>query len=154
MEHTSKNLLLVSEIELVYKPKIKPFERLKLCSSKEVYKTLLDSWEDDNIELYEQFKFILLNKHNKVLGIVPISRGGINATLVDLRLIFATACKANATNIILAHNHPSGNLQPSQQDIQLTKKIVAAGEILDIKVIEHLIISNEGYYSFSEEGIM
>lgn len=154
MEHSSKNLLLVSEIELVYKPKIKPSERLKLCSSKEVYKTLLDSWEDDNIELYEQFKFILLNKHNKVLGIVPISRGGISGTIVDLRLIFATACKANATGIILAHNHPSGNLQPSQQDIQLTKKIVAAGEILDIKVMDHLIITKEGFRSFSDEGWM
>ena len=154
MEHSSKNLLLVSEIELVYKPKIKASERLKLCSSNEVYKTLLNSWDDNNIELYEQFKIILLNKNNKVLGIVPISRGGINATLVDLRLIFATACKANATNIILAHNHPSGNLQPSQQDIQLTKKIVAAGEILEIRVMDHLIITKEGFKSFSDEGWM
>jgi len=97
---------------------------------------------------------MLLNRAYKVLGIVPISRGGIGGTVVDLKLIFGTAFKAGASNIILAHNHPSGNLLPSNQDLALTKKIVAAGNIVDIKIIEHLIITNEGYYSFSDEGLL
>ena len=85
---------------------------------------------------------------------MPISRGGVSGTVVDLKLVFGTAMKAGASNIILSHNHPSGNLRPSPEDIQLTKKIVSAGNILDIKIFDHLIITNEGYYSFAEEGML
>ncbi len=154
MENPVNNLLLVSEIELVYKPKIKPSERLKITSSKTAYQIFLDGWDKNSIELYEQFKIMILNKGYKVLGVVPISRGGIDGTLVDLKLVFGTAFKAGASNIILAHNHPSGTLRPSDPDINLTKKLVTAGKILDCKIMEHLIISNEGYYSFADEGMM
>jgi len=154
MEQSVNNLLVVSEIQLVYKPKIKPSERLKVTSSKTAYQIFHDDWDKDSIELYEQFKIMLLNKGNKVLGIVPISRGGIDGTVVDLKLIFGTAMKAGASNIILAHNHPSGNLRPSHPDIAITKKLVTAGKILEVNIMEHLIISSEGYYSFADEGMI
>lgn len=154
MEQSVNNLLVVSEIQLIYKPKIKPSERLKVTSSKTAYQIFHDDWDKDSIELYEQFKIMLLNKGNKVLGIVPISRGGIDGTLVDLKLIFGTAMKAGASNIVLAHNHPSGNLRPSHPDIAITKKLVNAGKILEVNILEHLIISNEGYYSFADEGML
>ena len=103
MEQTVNNLLVVSEIELVFKPKIKPSERLKITSSKIAYDIFLDNWDKNTIELYEEFKIMILNKACKVLGIVKISRGGIDGTIVDLKLVFGTAFKAGASNIILAH---------------------------------------------------
>jgi len=95
---------------------------------------------------------MLLNKACKVLGIVTISQGGICGTVVDLRLLFAIALKACATSIIVAHNHPSANLTPSNNDIAITERIRQAGRILDIELRDHFIITEEGYYSFAEEG--
>lgn len=106
------------------------------------------------IGFLEEFKIILLNRANKVLGICPISLGGISGTIADPKLIFATALKASASGIILAHNHPSGNLKPSQVDIQLTKKLVEAGKFLDLGILDHLIIGSEGYLSFADEGLI
>ncbi|HTN21284.1 MAG TPA: JAB domain-containing protein [Pelobium sp.] len=154
MEQNVNSLLMVSEIELVYKPKIKPSERLKITSSKTAYEIFLDGWDKGSIEFYEQFKIMLLNKACKVLGVITISRGGIDGTFVDLKLVFGTAIKAGASNIILAHNHPSGNLRPSHPDINLTRKLVTAGKILEVQIIEHLIITSEGYYSFADEGLI
>lgn len=102
--------------------------------------------------MVEQFKVLLLNNANKVLGIADISTGGISSTVADPRIVFATALKANASKIILAHNHPSGNLQPSQTDKELTAKMKEGGRYLDLHVIDHLIITNDGYYSFGDQG--
>lgn len=100
--------------------------------------------------MVEQFKVLLLNTANKVLGISDISTGGVSSTVADPRIVFTTALKANASKIILAHNHPSGNLRPSQSDTDLTIKMKEAGRFLDIMVLDHLIITNEGYYSISD----
>src|SRR5690606_1039682 len=97
---------------------------------------------------------LLLNRANKVLGIVPISKGGTSATIADPKLIFVSAIKSNASAIILAHNHPSGNLQPSTADISLTKKIMEGGKLLDVPVIDHIIVTGHGYYSFADEGAL
>ncbi len=97
---------------------------------------------------------MFLNRANKVLGIFIISTGGITATVVDIRLIFAAAIKANATSILLAHNHPSGATNPSVADKQITEKIVSAGKILDISVFDHLIITKHGYFSFADNGLL
>lgn len=121
-------------------------------SSQEAYKVFMESWNQDTIELQEEFKVMLLNRASKLLGIFSLSKGGISETVADIRLLFATAIKSAATSIILGHNHPSGNLEPSAADTMLTNKIRRAGEILDIKVLDHLIITKEGYYSFSDEG--
>lgn len=144
----------VSEIELVYRTKVKATSRPKINNADDAYKVLMDNWSPDRNEMVEEFKILLLNRANRVLGIVPISCGGTAGTVIDLKLIFCSAVKSNATGIILAHNHPSGNLMPSQTDCTMTKKIVKAGEILDIKILDHLIIATEGFYSFADENLL
>jgi DNA repair protein RadC len=103
---------------------------------------------------YENFCVLLLNRANKVLKIVRISDGGITGTVVDQRKVFKVALDNNATSIILGHNHPSGQLTPSAADIDLTKKMKAAGETLDLPVLDHIIVGDGNYYSFADEGIM
>ena len=144
----------VCEVELVYKSKIKPSQRPQITNSKDVYELLKRNWDLSKIELVEQVKVLLLSQANKVLGISEVSSGGMTGTVADPKIIFTTALKAAACNIILAHNHPSGNLKPSRADIELTRKIKDAGTLLDINVTDHLIISNEGFYSFADEGLL
>jgi DNA repair protein RadC len=111
-------------------------------------------WDMTKIDLLEQVKLLLLNRHFRCLGISHIATGGTASCVVDPRLIFITALKANATNIILAHNHPSGNLKPSEADKQLTGQLVEAGKFLQIGVRDHLILSSTGYFSMADEGLM
>ena len=148
------SLFQVAEINVSYKPKFKSSERPKVSSSKEVYEVLCNNWDMNRIELQEQFKILLLNRANRVLGIYEVSTGGIASTVADPKLIFSTALKSCAASIILSHNHPSGNLKPSLADINLTKKIKAGGELLDIAVLDHVIVTPEGYYSFADEGLL
>ncbi len=149
---TQVGLFQVAEINVTYRPKFKASERPKVGSSKDLYSILFNNWDLNKIELQEQFKIVLLNRANKVLGIYEISTGGMSGTVADPKLIFATALKACASSIILSHNHPSGNLKPSSADLQLTQKIVKGGEMLDIAVLDHIILTSEGYYSFADEG--
>ena len=144
----------VSEIEISYKNKVKAKDRKRISSSSDAHSLILEHWNSNSIELNEAFKCLLLNRANDALGIVNHSSGGVTGTVVDLRLIFAAAIKANATGIILAHNHPSGNLKPSYQDLQLTKRIKEVGELLDINLLDHLIITAEGYLSMADEGLL
>ena len=102
---------------------------------------------------YEEFWILYLNNSNKVIHKAQISKGGITGTVVDSRIIFKTAFEQNATSIILTHNHPSGKLLPSDADIQVTKKVKLAGQQLDVTVIDHIIITETGYYSFNDHGI-
>ena len=95
-----------------------------------------------------------MNKIQRVLGIYELSTGGFAGTIADPKLVFIAALKANACNIILTHNHPSGNLKPSRADEELTRKIATAGMYLDIKVSDHIIVTSEGYYSFGDEGLI
>jgi DNA repair protein RadC len=157
MEQLTLNLpewTRVAEVELVYKTKVKASERPKITSSKDSYNLLLQCWDIDKIELQEQFKVMLLNRSNKVLGIFEVSSGGITGTVADPKLIFMAALKASACGIIISHNHPSGNLKPSRQDEELTRKIKEAGRLLDIQVLDHVIVTGEGYYSFADEGLI
>jgi DNA repair protein RadC len=105
-------------------------------------------------EVIEQFYLLHLNRANKLLKTEGISVGGVSGTVVDAKIIFKKALDAGAVGIILCHNHPSGNLKPSEADIHLTKKLVAAGKLIDIAVIDHLIVANTGWYSFKDEGMM
>ncbi|WP_166924535.1 JAB domain-containing protein [Flavobacterium poyangense] len=145
---------IASEIELIYKTKVKLSERPKITSSGAAYKLALKSWDLNKIEFMEQFKILLLNKSNIVLGIYEMSTGGITGTVVDLRLLFSAALKANATALIMVHNHPSGKTLPSTIDKRITKLAKEAGIILDIEVVDHLIICSEGYYSFADNGLI
>jgi len=144
----------VAEIQLSYKSNIKPSQRPKINSSRDAHTVLKETWDETKIELVEQFKVMLTNRANKVLGIFEVSTGGISGTVADPKLIFAAAIKAAASGIILSHNHPSGNSQPSQADIDLTRKIREAGRFLEIQLLDHIIITTEGYYSFADEGLI
>ena len=144
----------VAEVELIYKSKVKASNRPVIASSKDAYGVLKQSWDENKIEFVEQFKVMFLNKANKVLGIYDVSTGGISGTVADPRVIFVAALKANACAIIISHNHPSGNLKPSRQDEELTQKIKQGGQLLEIRLLDHVIISTEGFYSFADEGLL
>lgn len=150
LEKEKQDWKIVSEIELVYKTKIKASDRPHIDSSIAAYRLALKTWSPNKIEFIEQFKILLLNQSNKALGVYEASSGGTTGTVVDLRLLFAAAIKANATAIIMIHNHPSGKTTPSHLDKIMTKKVKEAGVLLDIKIIDHIIICPEGYYSFAD----
>lgn len=155
MENTiEKKNYQVAEIQITYKSAVKPSMRPKVSASKDAYGLLLENWDETKLELNEQFKIMLLNRANKVLGIFEASSGGMSGTVADPKLIFGAAIKAAACGMILAHNHPSGNLQPSQADIDLTKKLKEGGKLLEIQILDHIILTSEGYFSFADEGLV
>lgn len=106
------------------------------------------------ISLREHFFILFLNRSNKVIGYYQLSAGGISGTVADPKLAFSIALKCLASSIILCHNHPSGNAKPSEVDISLTRKFKEGGKLLDIAVLDHLILTEEGFYSFADEGMM
>ena len=146
--------LRVSEIEVSYRPAIgrKPIIHSALDAAIE----LRPSFHEKTIALQEQFVVMYLNTRNRVLGIYPLSHGGISGTIAEVRLILSVALKVAATGIILSHNHPSGNLSPSAADRELTKKIGDACKFMDLKLLDHIILSSaEGeYLSFADEGLI
>lgn len=145
----------VNEIAISYSGNLKTNQLPKIASSQNAAELLYGEWNKNNIELHETFKVMLLNNANKVKGIYEVSTGGITGTLVDLRILFAVILKSLTTAVILAHNHPSGTLTPSEPDKRLTQKIKKAGELFDIKVLDHLILIPDGnYFSFADEGIL
>jgi DNA repair protein RadC len=150
----ASDLYNVAEVELIYKSKVKASERPLITTSKDAYKLLLQLWDENKIEFVEQFKVLFLNRANKVIGAYEVSTGGISGTVADPRLIFVAALKANCCAIVVSHNHPSGNLKPSRQDEELTQKIKQAGQLLDIRLLDHVIVTSEGYYSFADEGVL
>ncbi|MES2331351.1 MAG: JAB domain-containing protein [Bacteroidota bacterium] len=145
---------MVSEIELVYKSKVKPSQRPQLKSVAAVAEFLQKSWDENRIELVEQFKVILMNRNHRVLGIYEASTGGVSGTIADPKLIFIAALKLNASTLIISHNHPSGNFDPSGADKKLTQKIKEGADLLDMKLLDHIIMTTEGYYSFADEGLL
>ena len=138
----------ISEIKVSYKP---INNRVKISSSKNVYETLLSIWSEDTIELLEEVKILLLNKANEILGVYHLSKGGVSGAFVDIKLVLSIALKGNASSLIIAHNQPSGNIKPSQNDIALTKKVKDGAKLLDLVLLDHLIITTNSYYSFSDE---
>lgn len=126
-------------------------ERVVIKSSQTAYEALKTHLSDLP---HEEFWMLLLNRANAVLKAECISKGGINATLVDARLVFKPAILHNASSIVLGHNHPSGNLRASDEDIKLTKKLREAGKLFDITVFDHIIVGENSYYSFADEGMM
>ncbi len=142
---------ILNEIQVSYRTEI--IEKPVINNSSTAFKLFLNSWNRDNIELLEEFKVMFLNQANKVLGIYSLSKGGINQCTVDIRHIYSIALKVNASAIIVAHNHPSGNLKPSSADLKITSQIASAGEILNIKLLDHLIITEVDYFSIEESGL-
>ncbi|MEI9921256.1 MAG: DNA repair protein RadC [Bacteroidota bacterium] len=124
---------------------------LKIVTSKDAFRALAPDLGDLP---HEEFWMLLLNQRSKVIDKMVVSRGGIASTIVDPRIVYSKAIELKASSLIVAHNHPSGNLNPSQADIDLTKKLVAVGKIADIQLVDHLIISGNNYCSFADSGLM
>lgn len=139
------------KIRIVYSRKQKPSDRFKITNSETAVQLLRQIWSNQ-IEVREEFILLLLDRNNRVLGYELLSKGGISGTVADIRLIFSVALKALASGIVLAHNHPSGNLNPSIADEQITKRIKEAGNTFNIPVLDHIIITKETYYSFADNG--
>jgi DNA repair protein RadC len=141
----------IREVQVSYQPlKGKLFQ---VRSADNAFEYLSRAYDEGTIGLCEEFMVLLLNRANRVLGCLKLSRGGLTGTVVDLRILYGTALKAMASGIIIAHNHPSGNLKPSDADRELTSQIKQAGKLLDITLLDHLILGTEGdYASFANEG--
>jgi len=144
---------IASEIGITYHNSIPTSEMQKITQSSAAYDLLRSIW-NDQIELYESFYVLYMNRANKVIGYRCISQGGISGTVVDPKAVFQAALLANASSLIMAHNHPSGNMQPSEADNKLTKKLIAAGKVLDIDVLDHLILDTNNFYSYADQGQM
>ena len=148
----AKAISIIAALELGRRRKEEEIIKLdKITSSKDIFNYLSPYFSD---LVYEEFWILLLNRANKIINKVLISKGGQAGTIADPKIIFKAALENNAANLVLAHNHPSGNLKPSHADIELTKKLRAAGLLLDISVIDHLIFSERSYFSFADEGIL
>lgn len=148
----AKAITLIAALELGKRRRgAEALEKKKIGSSKDVFEFFASLIGD---QAYENFYILLLNRANKVIRPVQISEGGISGTVADPKKIFKVALEYRATSIILCHNHPSGNIKPSDADIRLTKKLKNAGEMLDIPVLDHLIIGDERYYSFADEATL
>ena len=144
---------IVSEVEIIYKNKVDFKERKKIATSKDVYQIFKTVYNQDKVEYREMFYAMYLNRSYTVLGVLLVSEGGVSGTVVDPKIVFQGALKLNASAIILSHNHPSGNLQFSKADIHITKKIKQGGKLLDIQILDHFLITSEGYLSYSAEGL-
>ena len=142
----------VAEVSLSYKNSVPYNKRTKVKDAKDAYKVMLKIHDDDTLDYTETFRVLYLNQNNQVLGCRTISEGGLASTCCDVRTILQGALLTNAVAIILAHNHPSGNVKPSTEDINTTAKITKAAKLLDISVLDHIIYTRENCYSFADDG--
>ncbi len=148
----AKAITIMAALELGRRRKYSDKAELKkITGSKDAYEYLFPLLADKS---HEEFYVLLLNRANLVTRHVKISQGGVSGTLVDNKIIFKPALEELSASIIICHNHPSGNKNPSQDDINQTKRICDAGKNLDIAVLDHIIFTNEGYYSFADEGMI
>jgi DNA repair protein RadC len=150
---TKEYIIPEIKIKVSFDKTVKKSELFKITSSRSAYDLFLKVFNADTFHWNEEFLMLCLNNSNKVVGFYKISSGGLTGTIVDVRMVFTTALNCLATSIIIAHNHPSGTLQPSEADKAITKKLKSAGELMDIKILDHLIITDENYFSFVDEGI-
>ena len=143
----------VAEIEISYRPANS--RKSIITSSLDAYNELIDFFPEETISLHEKFVVMYLNRANRVLGVYELSKGGITSTSVDLRLLLSVALKTVSTGIILCHNHPSGNLKPSANDLEITNRIKEACGLMDIKLLDHLIVAADRHYnSLAEENLV
>lgn len=148
----AKAISIVSAMELGRRRRTEEgVKRKQVTSSSDVYEYFADALADKQ---HEEFWILLLNRANKIISKELISRGGITGTVADCRLIFKMAIERNACSVILCHNHPSGNLKPSEADRTLTRKLIDGGKLLDVPVLDHIIFADNGYFSFADEGLI
>ncbi|KUJ51742.1 RadC family protein [Chryseobacterium sp. JAH] len=143
----------INEIIIIYSREFIS-DRSFVKNSSDAYRYFFKSWNKETIELFEEFKIILLNNASEILGIYTVSKGGVSSTVVEIKHIMFIALKTNSSSIILAHNHPSGNLKPSSADLKLTERINDACKIMDINLTDHIILGRESYCSFKDDGYL
>ena len=141
-----------SEVKLSYKTKI-PLEKSPIIRcSKDAYELFLESWDEDTLDLIEEFKVVLMDRKCTAIATMLVGQGGFDTVMVDARLIFTAALKKRAHGMIVCHNHPSGVCQPSKSDIEMTKHLCQIGELLNIKIYDHVIISRKDHFSLADNG--
>jgi DNA repair protein RadC len=153
MEPTTPN---ITEITVAYKINQQVEQTTNVFAAKDAVNYLLQGYDLNTLALQEQFVVMYLSRSNAILGIYKSSIGGITGTIADVRLIFSVALKTAATAIVISHNHPSGNLNPSRADQELTEKIKRAGRLMDIQLLDHIIIDGrtKDFYSFAADGLL
>lgn len=149
---TSLQLAQVNEVKIIYRTKASA-PRPLIRNAADAFQ-VLQPFFDECMDTHEEFWVILLDRANRAKSVYKVSQGGVTGTTCDPRLVFACALKCLASNIILAHNHPSGQLRPSEEDIRLTRKLVEGARFLDLTIFDHLILSREGYYSFADNTLI
>ncbi|MFC3417223.1 RadC family protein [Algoriphagus hitonicola] len=148
----AKAISIVSALELGRRRKeVEPQKRFKISSSKDVYDVMKPEMYD---EVVEHFYLLLLTRRNQVIKKERISQGGTSGTVVDAKVVFKSALDHHAQSIILVHNHPSGSLSPSEQDRRLTNRLTEIGRAMDLPILDHVIFTDTGYFSFADEGIL
>lgn len=148
----AKAVTIVAAMELGRRRQLeKPLDRPTIKSSNDAYQLLRPTIGDLP---HEEFWIIMLSKANKIITRYNVSKGGLSATIIDVRLILKRALECHASSMIISHNHPSGSLEPSDADIKITKKIKEAGAIMDIPVLDHIIVTDNGYFSFADDGLL
>lgn len=148
----AKAISIVAALELGRRRKeSESTKREKISSSKDIFQLVHPQFLDLT---HEEFHVLLLSRSNTLIRKEFVSRGGVSGTVVDPKIVFKIALDHLASSIVLCHNHPSGNLRPSEQDVALTKKLKEAGALLEIPILDHLIVSDSGYFSFADEGMM
>ena len=142
----------VAEVALSYRNSVPYNQRTKITGAKDAYRILRKLHDDNTIDYTETFRVLYLNQANHVLGSKIVSEGGLTSTYSDIRTIMQGALLTNAVAMIIAHNHPSGNVTPSEKDIQITSQINKAAKLLDLQLLDHIIYTRETYFSFADDG--
>lgn len=142
----------VAEINISYKPLI--IDQITITSSSDAYELVKSLWDQERISIQEQLGVLFFNQSNKVIGWKLLSTGTMTACIVDIKLLVSLALHCMATHVMIVHNHPSGNLTASQSDKTLTEKVKDSLKLIDILLLDHLIITTDGYLSFSDEGLL
>ena len=140
------------EILLSYRRGIEPIVKIK--KAEDAYRVFTTIYDETIIDYIECSYVLFLNRANNTIGWLKLSQGGTCATIIDIKVLFATALKCGASAVIISHNHPSGQLNPSEQDKTITQQIKKAGSLLDISILDHLILTSEGFYSFANDGLL
>lgn len=140
--------------EIILKYKAGLYKKTNITTSLDAFQVLVELYDEDTVDYKETAYALFLNRANNTIGWLKISEGGTTATIIDPKIIFATALKCNASGIILSHNHPSGQLKASDEDKRISNKIASIGELLGISLLDHIIICRSGYLSMSDDGLI
>ena len=145
---------ILSEIELRYNPKVPAIQKPKIKCAVDAHKQFLDLLDQTQFNIKEEAAVLFLNRSKRVIGGYKLSSGGISGTVVDIRIVLGMALKSLASGFIIAHTHPSGELTPSKQDLDLTIRLMESGKLMDIQLVDHLVITKESYLSMAEDDLI